>query len=186
MAQSGWGLTNPKQLLQRSWPSEQDYRKEKSYYVYPPGWSTSLYKSLFEQMQQMYATGGNIKFRTAGGQIAKVSPTATAFPHRKALGWVIMKGEWGSAGESEKDAYAWLNAAASTVKAAKEPDAAYVNYIDSGLKNWQTAYYGSNYKKLQSVKSKFDPQDMFTYPDQGIKGKSQKTCTYTPCEDSSS
>ncbi len=50
VAQAGWGLKSPDQLLQRSWPEEQDYRKEKSHYVFSPGWSTSLYKTLFTQV----------------------------------------------------------------------------------------------------------------------------------------
>ena len=186
MAQSGWNIKNPQQLLQRSWPAEQDYRKEKSYYVFSPGWSSSLYKTLFGQMKDMYASGGNIKFRTSGGKISSRASTATAFPFRDALGWVITKGEWGNGpGETEKAAYAWLDTAAETIKDAGERNAAYVNYIDSSLQNWQQGYYGANYKRLQVIKSKIDPADMFTYPLQGIKGAKTQACTLRPCEASS-
>ena len=64
-------------------------------------------------------------------------------------------------------------------------NAHYVNYIDSTITNWQQGYYGLNYKRLQAIKSKVDPQDMFTYPIQGIKGSKQKACTMKPCEASS-
>lgn len=185
VAQAGWGLQSPEQLLQRSWPDEQDYRKEKSHYVFSPGWSTSLYKTLFTQMRDMYP-GGNIKFRTSGGKIAAKSTTATAFPWRSALGWVITKGTWGDGSGSKQAAYAWLEKASATIAAAGEKNAAYVNYIDSLLTDWPEAYYAQNYKRLQSIKSKVDPQDMFTYPIQGIVGSKPISCTLQPCVASSS
>ena len=154
--------------------------------MFSPGWSTDLYATLFNQMKQMYSTGGNIKFRTAGGKIASRSSTATAFPWRSALGWVITKGQWdGLPGESEEGAYAWLEKAAETIEKSGAQNAHYVNYIDSTITNWQQGYYGLNYKRLQAIKSKVDPQDMFTYPIQGIKGSKQKACTMKPCEASS-
>ena len=169
VAQAGWGLTSPTQLLQRSWPSQQNYRRERSYYVFPDGWSSSLYETLFKQMADMYSAGGNIKFRTSGGKISSKSSSSTAFPWRNALGWVITKAEWDDgAGESEQAATAWLDKAASTIDASGSKKASYVNYIDSSIKDWQQAYYASNYKRLQKIKAAVDPTDMFTYPIQGI------------------
>ena len=166
-------------------------------------------------MKDLYP-GGNIKFRTSGGKIADKSPTATAFPWRSALGWVITKGNWGDGSGTKQAAYTWLEKASATIAAAGEKNAAYVNYIDSLLQDWQEAYYAQNYKRLQSVKSKVDPADMFTYvltparsptcarrlphsrshslyarsssryPIQGIEGAKQKTCTLKPCVASSS
>jgi FAD/FMN-containing dehydrogenase len=39
----------------------------------------------------------------------------------------------------------------------------YRNYPDINLKNWESAYYGENYHRLQKVKSKYDPQNIFRY-----------------------
>ncbi len=39
----------------------------------------------------------------------------------------------------------------------------YRNYPDINLKDWETAYYGDNYKRLQKVKSKYDPENIFRY-----------------------
>jgi hypothetical protein len=39
----------------------------------------------------------------------------------------------------------------------------YRNYPDINLKNWESAYYGENYHRLQKIKSKYDPQNIFRY-----------------------
>ena len=42
-------------------------------------------------------------------------------------------------------------------------DACYRNYDDTTLKDWQFKYYGRNYPRLQQVKKKYDPDDVFRY-----------------------
>ncbi|KIY45646.1 FAD-binding domain-containing protein [Fistulina hepatica ATCC 64428] len=41
---------------------------------------------------------------------------------------------------------------------------AYLNYIDDRLKNWQKLYYGTHYHRLQQIKEKYDPSNVFHFP----------------------
>jgi FAD/FMN-containing dehydrogenase len=38
------------------------------------------------------------------------------------------------------------------------------DYLDPQLKDWERAYYGSNYKRLQQIKSHYDPDFRFRFP----------------------
>jgi FAD/FMN-containing dehydrogenase len=42
-------------------------------------------------------------------------------------------------------------------------DGCYVNYPDVDLSHWQTLYYKENYPKLQQVKKRWDPLDIFNH-----------------------
>ena len=52
---------------------------------------------------------------------------------------------------------------------------AYQNYPDPSLSNFEQAYYGANYPRLQMIKSEYDPKPLFTFP-QAIKPLSPTAC----------
>ncbi|WP_091749956.1 BBE domain-containing protein [Propionispora vibrioides] len=43
----------------------------------------------------------------------------------------------------------------------------YVNSPNLAIKNWPRGYYGSNFERLTHVKSCYDPENIFSFP-QGI------------------
>ena len=45
----------------------------------------------------------------------------------------------------------------------------YRNYPDINFNNWEVAYYGKNYSRLQDIKRKYDPDNVIRHP-QSIKG----------------
>jgi FAD/FMN-containing dehydrogenase len=101
------------------------------------------------------AGSGAILFDSYGGAINRVKPAATAFVHRNVLCCIQYLSYDGGG--------SWLD----SVFAKMRPyvtGGAYFNYTDPDLKNWQAAYYGSNYRRLQKVRRKYDPHHYFNFP----------------------
>ncbi|UBU14761.1 FAD-dependent oxidoreductase [Nonomuraea gerenzanensis] len=93
-----------------------------------------------------------------GGAIGRVSPSATAFPHRAALFSVQYYAE----GSDRR----WVRKLHGDMS-GYFGDHAYVNYIDADLANWRSAYYGTNAARLAEVKATYDPDHLFRLP-QGV------------------
>jgi FAD/FMN-containing dehydrogenase len=108
---------------------------------------------------------GGVAFDALGGQVNRVSPTATAFVHRNALFGAQYTTDWtnGAAAAGINNQHAWLR----SFWASMQPYAngqAYQNYIDPDLTNWPQAYYAQNYARLQQVKKTYDPTRLFNFP----------------------
>lgn len=54
-----------------------------------------------------------------------------------------------------------INQATQLFMKAAPQSGSYANEADYFLKNWQTAFWGSNYPRLLSIKQKYDPQGLF-------------------------
>jgi FAD/FMN-containing dehydrogenase len=94
------------------------------------------------------------------GAACRVDATQTAFPHR-AVGYnFLVLGEWVDPATTQQ-CIAW----ARDTHAAMQPfcaPARYVNYLgDDEPDDQVAAAYGPNYRRLQKVKAKYDPQNFF-------------------------
>ena len=103
------------------------------------------------------AASGALLIDAYGGAPNRVSPAATAFVHRNELASI----QYFAAGDGSS-ARAWVDASRTTLRPAVS-GAAYVNYIDPHLANWQQAYYGSNLPRLRQVKHRYDPHNLFRF-----------------------
>ncbi|MFJ5280943.1 FAD-binding protein [Streptomyces parvulus] len=100
-----------------------------------------------------------------GGAVGDRPANATAFPHRAAVGVVQYHSYWHefTDGADVERRLAWLR----DVHAVMEPHlgpGGYTNGMDPELTDWQTAYHGENYPRLQRVKAVCDPEELFTFP----------------------
>jgi len=128
-----------------------------------------------------------------GGAVAKVPPTATAYPWRKAISPLCVDGglpddvleadrvtlkssytlplAQGAITFSPNGMLNGIKAVqAAYLKALSRSlgedaaRAAYYNYQSSQVQDYEAAYWGPNYARLQQIKSKWDPEGVFSKP----------------------
>jgi FAD/FMN-containing dehydrogenase len=92
-----------------------------------------------------------------GGALNRIPAKATAFAHRSMRGSV----QYFAAGNAAS-ARTWIDTSRAALRGAMS-GAAYVNYIDPHLANWEAAYYGVNLPRLRQVKRRYDPHDLFRF-----------------------
>ncbi|WP_052417719.1 FAD-binding oxidoreductase [Cellvibrio mixtus] len=103
------------------------------------------------------------------GAIDELAADETAFVHRGAL-FSVEYYTWFRAGTANNQvdaAQVWVNSFRQTLS-PWTTGGAYVNYIDPLISNYEVAYYGANYPRLQQVKATYDPDWLFKIP-QGVK-----------------
>ncbi len=103
------------------------------------------------------------------GAIDELATNETAFVHRGAL-FSVEYYTWfraGTANSRVDAAQVWVNSFRQTLS-PWTTGGAYVNYIDPLISNYEVAYYGVNYPRLQQVKATYDPDWLFKIP-QGVK-----------------
>ncbi|MFF5045039.1 FAD-binding oxidoreductase [Streptomyces nigra] len=119
-------------------------------------------RTLMRQMESVRGGSGSIALTALGGAVNRVSPTATAFVHRRSRMLAQYIGSW-RAGTSGTAVQSWLTAAHEAMRPYAS-GAAYQNYTDASLRNWRTAYYGDATTRLTKLKRQYDPEGFFTYP----------------------
>jgi hypothetical protein len=91
---------------------------------------------------------------------------ASCYPHRQLPYLGELQAYWDQESQEQRLVTAFENI--QTLFRNSGITAHYRNYPDINFKDWETAYYGENYSRLQAVKSKYDADDLFHYP-QSIK-----------------
>lgn len=118
-------------------------------------------QTVLRQIASVRGGGGSIAFTALGGAVNRVSPTATAFVHRRSRMLAQYIASWG-AGASGGSAQSWLTSAHDAMKPYAS-GAAYQNYTDPTLTGWKKAYYGDAAGRLGNVKKQYDPKRFFSY-----------------------
>ncbi|AZS17883.1 FAD-binding oxidoreductase [Paenibacillus lutimineralis] len=95
-----------------------------------------------------------------GSAVSRVSPTATAYPHRKAETIYELSARWRNNGEQQRNIQ-WVKRFRRALRPFVVGD--YVNFPDLRIKNWPKAYYGVNFPRLKRVKRKYDPHNVFRF-----------------------
>lgn len=122
--------------------------------------------------------GASVYLTALGGQVNAAGPADTAFPHRNSIFSVVYDLTWedpGNEGELAwirrfyRDVYAETG---GVPVAGKANDGCYINYPDADVADpewntsgvpWHALYYGDNYPRLQRVKARWDPRNVFRH-----------------------
>ncbi|MER5571457.1 FAD-binding oxidoreductase [Streptomyces goshikiensis] len=119
-------------------------------------------------MQDAPTDDSNFFAQAFGGAVRKSPRGGTAFPHRDALfysepgaGWGTRSEEPGVCDPLTPQAQAWI--AEFSLALRPYVDGAYVNVPNVGMQDWETAYWGSNFDRLRTIKAEYDPHNVFQY-----------------------
>jgi len=97
--------------------------------------------------------------------VASVAPEATAFVHRKALMLSVIDLAWTpedrAAVVAENEA--WLDAFHASMRPFTS-DESFQNFVDAAETDYLRAYYGSNLERLVEIKRRYDPGNLFRFP----------------------
>jgi FAD/FMN-containing dehydrogenase len=103
-----------------------------------------------------------------GCQVNAVAPDASAIPQRSSIMKLQYQAYWLTP-EEDKQNLAWIREFYGDMYGPLGPvpdsvmDGCYVNYPDVDLENWQKLYYKQSYARLQRVKQRWDPGDVFNH-----------------------
>lgn len=124
--------------------------------------SSAGIQTMLAHIASVQGGAGSIALTALGGAVNRVSPTATAFVHRRSRMLAQYIASW-RAGTTGTTAQSWLTRTHDAMKPYAS-GAAYQNYTDPTLPNWRKAYYGDAAPRLATVKKQYDPDHFFTYP----------------------
>lgn len=119
--------------------------------------------------EKIISTSGMIyQVNTLGGKINDAEyEKRSAYAHRKFNFISELQAYWDRPAQDKKLA----DVTAEILKITEQHGitSQYINYCSLDFSNWESAYYGDNYSRLQAVKRKYDPNNIFRYP-QSIRG----------------
>jgi FAD/FMN-containing dehydrogenase len=102
-----------------------------------------------------------IQLLASGGAPGNVGISDTAVPHRLAKFVMQYDTYWTDPGDAQRS-MDWIE----SFRTAMLPYAsgAYVNYVDSTIKDYLNEYYGPNLPRLARIKTSVDPENVFSFP----------------------
>ena len=114
-------------------------------------------------MELVVNTPGMIyQVNALGGKILnKEFETASSFPHRDYIYFSELQTYWEQPAQEKKLLQRFQQVQEVFINHGIK--AQYRNYPDINFKEWKEYYYSKNYVRLQSVKRKFDPDNLFRY-----------------------
>ena len=122
--------------------------------------SDTLIETLVARVDPLPGPYSNVFVECLGGEVARVAPDATAFPHRGVRFSLGISSGWADAEEDEA-AIAWTRSLFEAT-APYASGGVYVNYLDRDEGDRVEAAFGANLARLESIRRTYDPEGLFT------------------------
>ena len=138
---------------------------------FPPGrrhyWKSSYLKELSDEaievmvrfVSEMPSPTTGVGLQQMHGAASRVDPTATAFPHRDEHYDFLILSQWADPAESERNVQ-WTRSLFEAMEPFFE-GGVYVNNLGDEGEDRVREAYGANYERLQALKGKYDPTNLF-------------------------
>jgi FAD/FMN-containing dehydrogenase len=121
--------------------------------------SDSAIDAIVEGLEPFPGEFTTVYLAREAGAVSRVDPSATAFPHRDAAFSIHVFPGWIDA-QADDEVMGWARGLSDTV-ATYANDGVYVNMLaDDEVARVRHAY-GANFERLQTVKAKWDPENVF-------------------------
>ncbi|CAG8701401.1 28897_t:CDS:2, partial [Racocetra persica] len=158
-----WGFASAKDTI-HPFHSPSSF-KGKSFLVNPAGLSRDGVQSIKDFILNSPKNCPTFAiFDLFGGAVNRVAEDATAFVHRNISYGIQLFRTLNGNSATNKKCLDDLKTFGIKYQKLFTSYSCYQNYIDKDLHDWQTRYYGSSFPKLVAVKRKFDPDNLFNFP----------------------
>jgi hypothetical protein len=161
-------------------PSPYNRGKAKAAYLRQPHSQDQLATIYSHLSSFTYPGVGALLLFAFGGKVNTYDRTATANPHRDSILISYLATSWADPAQDDEH-IAWVRSCYSDLYAATggvpapsaATDGSYINYPDVDLADpaqntsgtpWYTLYFGGNYPRLQQIKQRYDPGNVFRHP----------------------
>jgi FAD/FMN-containing dehydrogenase len=162
-----WGARAGERLEEpRTAPATRSIHAVRSEYfarALPAGATAALLDRFSADRARGQARG--LDFSPWGGAYNRIRPDATAFVHRDPSFWIKHEAVVSTdAGAAERAAARdWANASWESVH-RYGTGGVFPNFADADLEDWEHAYYGFNLERLLELKTRYDPGNLFRFP----------------------
>jgi FAD/FMN-containing dehydrogenase len=127
--------------------------------AYAADLSTELIRAHLEHGPKVPAVNSTVHLYPINGACQDVAPDATAFGHRDASYAMVIAGMWPDPADNQANTQ-WVRDYYSAI-APLSQEGGYVNFASSDDQSKVAANYGVNYARLQEVKRRYDPHNVF-------------------------
>jgi FAD/FMN-containing dehydrogenase len=119
----------------------------------------ALIDVLLDRAAELESPVSQVELLALGGAISQVSPEATAFPFRSARWLINIPATWRDPADDERE-IGWARATYAAIRPHLS-EGSYVNFMGDDEDDTAAAAYGRTIERLQQVKARYDPDNIF-------------------------